>query len=129
MFDWFKKQSPTPNGGPDFSDINSKEKAEARLQSGELEKLFLLPPEFGGIDDPRNICFVPRGFVAIKLGIDTNIIKPLIESEKITEYQATPEYQGKSFVPVAIKIVARNPGAFNTEINIWGEALARRADA
>ena len=130
MFDWFKKQSPSPNGGPDFSDINSKEKAEARLQSGELEKLFLLPPEFGGIDDLRNICFVPRGFVAIKQGIDTNIIKPLIESEKITEYQATPEYQGKSFVPVAIKIVARNPGAFNTEINIWGKAPQRgRADA
>jgi len=129
MFDWFKKQSPTPNGGPDFSDINSKEQAEGRLQSGELEKLFLLPPEFGGRDDPRNICFVPRGFVAIKQGIDTNIIKPLIESEKITEYQATPEYQGKSFVPIAIKIVARNPGAFTTDINIWGKALARRADA
>ena len=125
MFDWFKKQSPTPNGGPDFSDINSKEKAEARLQSGELEKLLLLPADFGGTDDPRNIVYVPRGFVAAKRDIDTNIIKPLIESEKITEYQATPEYQGKSFVPIAIKIVARNPGSFTTDINIWGKALAR----
>ena len=125
MFDWFKKQSPTPNGGPDFSDINSKEKAEARLQSGELEKLLLLPADFGGTDDPRNIVYVPRGFVAAKRDIDANIIKPLIESEKITEYQATPEYQGKSFVPIAIKIVARNPGSFTTDINIWGKALAR----
>jgi len=89
MFDWFKKKSAIPSG-PDFSDINSKEKVKARLQSGDLEKLFLLPAEFGGIDDPRNICYVPRGFVAIKRDIDTNIIKPLIESEKITEYQATP---------------------------------------
>jgi len=129
MFDWFKKQSPTPNGGPDFSDINSKEKAEARLQIGELEKLFLLPAEFGGTDDPRNIVYVPRGFVAAKRDIDANIIKPLIESEKITEYQATPEYQGKSFVPIAIKIVARNPGSFTTDINIWGKALRGRADA
>ena len=95
------------------------------MQSGELEKLFLLPPDFGGTDDPRNIVYVPRGFVAAKRDIDTNIIKPLIESEKITEYQATPEYQGKSFVPIAIRIVARNPGSFTTDINIWGKALAR----
>lgn len=124
MFDWFKKKPAVPNG-PDFSDINSKGKAEARLQIGELEKLFLLPVEFGGTDDPRNICYVPHGFVAIKRNIDINIIKPLIESEKITEYQATPEYQGKSFVPIAIKIVAHNPGTFTTDINIWGKALAR----
>src|SRR5262245_60075533 len=129
MFNWFKKELPTPNGGPDFSDINSKEKAEARLQTGELEKLFLLPAEFGGTDDPRNIVYVPRGFVAAKRDIDTNLIKPLIESEKITEYRATPEYQGKSFVPIAIKIVASNPGSFASDINIWGKALGRKTDA
>jgi hypothetical protein len=128
MFDWFKKQLPVPNG-PDFSDTDSKAKVEARLQHGELEKLWLLPAEFGGTDDPRNIVYVPVGFVAIKSGIDTNIIKPLVADSKITEYQATPEYQGKSFVPIAIKIVAANPGSFITDINIWGKALARRADA
>ena len=125
MLDWLKKKSPAQNG-PDFSDINSKEKAEARLQSGELEKLLLMPAEFGGIDDPRNVCYVPRGFAIIKKDIDTNIIKPLIESDKVTEYLATPEYQGKSFVPIAIKIVARNPGSFTTDINIWGKALERK---
>jgi hypothetical protein len=127
MFDWFKKKSPASNGGPDFSEINSKEKAEARLRSGELEKLFLLPREFGGKEDARNICYVPCGFAAIKQGIDTNIIRPLIDSGKITEYQATPEYQGNSFVPITIKIVARNPEAFNTQINIWGKALAKKS--
>lgn len=129
MFNWLKKQSPTPNGGPDFSDIDSKEKAEARLQTGELEKLLLLPAEFGGTDDPRNFVYVPRGFVAAKRAIDINIIKPLVESEKITEYRATPEYQGKSFVPIAIRIVASNPGSFASDINIWGKALARKTDA
>ena len=84
MFNWFKKQSPTPNGGPDFSDINSKEKAEARLQTGELEKLFLLPAELGGTDDPRNLVYVPRGFLAIKANIDLNIIKPLVADGKVT---------------------------------------------
>lgn len=128
MFNWFKKKPAVPTG-PDFSDINSKEKAESKVQSGELEKLLLLPAEFGGINDPRNVVYVPRGFGAIKAGIDMNIIKPLVAESKVTEYQATPEYQGKSFVPIAIKIVASNPTSFTTEINIWGKALVRKADA
>jgi hypothetical protein len=128
MFDWFKKGSTVPNG-PDYSGINSKAKAEAGLQSGELEKLWLLPAEFGGTDDPRNIVYVPAGFVAIKADVDTNIIKPLVADGKITEYQATPEYQDRSFVPIAIKIVASNPGSFTSDINIWGKALARTANA
>ncbi len=122
----FKKKAAVPNG-PDFSGIDSKAEAEAHLQSGELEKLFLLPAEFGGTDDPRNVVYVPRGFVAIKSGIDTNIVKPLVAEGKITQYQAIPEYQGKSFVPIAIKIVATNPGSFTSDINIWGQALARKA--
>lgn len=128
MFNWFKKQPAVPDG-PDFSDTNSKEKAEARVQRGELEKLFLLPAEFGGTDDPRNIVYVPRGFVAMKANIDMNIIKPLVAESKVTRYEATPEYQGKSFVPIAIKIVVSDPGAFTTSINIWGKALARGTHA
>src|SRR6267142_468255 len=124
MLNWFKKQQ-TASDGPDFSDTNSKEKAEARMQDGELEKLFLLPVEFGGTDDPRNVVYVPQGFVAIKAGIDINIIKPLVSEGKITKYEATPEHEGKSFVPIAIKIVASDPGSFTTNINIWGKALAR----
>jgi hypothetical protein len=123
MFKWFKKES-SPKQGPDFSDVTSKEKAEARVQSGELERLFLLPAEFGGMDDPRNVVYVPRGFVALKARIDINIIKPLVADGKITSYEATPEYQGKSFVPIAIKVVASDPGSFTTSINIWGKAIA-----
>jgi len=127
MFKWFKKQSPAPVG-PDFSDVNSRVIAEARVQHGELEKLFLLPAEFGGTDDSRNVVYVPRGFVAVKVGIDINIIKPLVAGGKITKYEATPEYQGKSYVPIAIKIVASYPGSFTTSINIWGKALAKNID-
>jgi hypothetical protein len=118
------EKSAAPNG-PDFSGIDSQAKAEARLQAGEFEKLLLLPAQFGGTDDPRNIVYVPRGFVSIKANIDTNIIKPLVAQGKVTRYQATPEYQGASFVPIAIKIVAAHPGSFTTTINIWGKALER----
>ncbi len=123
MFGWTKKKPPPPNG-PDFSDIDSR-KAEALFRRGDLKKLFLMPLEFGGEDIPVNFLYVPVWVADIKAGIDNNVIGPLAAEGKITKYTATPEYQGKSFIPIAIKIVASDPGAFSTTINIWGEALTR----
>lgn len=40
MFNWFKKK-PKPNG-PDFSGIDSREKAEELFRRGDLEKMFLM---------------------------------------------------------------------------------------
>ena len=124
MFDWFKKKSPQPSG-PDFSVIDSQAKAVELFQRGELEKLFLMPLEFGGTDNELNILYVPIGVADIKAGIDNNVIGPLVEEGKVTKYTATPEYQGDSFIPIAITIVASEPGSFTTTINIWGEALSR----
>jgi len=126
MLGWFKKKTPPPpSSGPDFSAIDSRSKAEKLCRQGALEKLFLLPLEFGGQDVALNTLFVPPGLAAVKAGIDNNIIAPLVAAGKITQYQATPEYQGKSFIPIAIKIVAFEPGKFETTINIWGDALKR----
>jgi len=124
MFDWFKKKSPPP-AGPDFSAIDSRAKAEELFRRGDLEKLYLMPLEFGGADIPENTLYVPVGIAGIKAGIDNNIVAPLVEEGKITSYTATPEYQGKSFIPIAIRIVASDPGQFSSTINVWGEALAR----
>lgn len=128
MFGWFKKKSHQPNG-PDFSEIDSQAKAEELFRGGDLEKLYLMPLEFGGQDIPVNILYVPIGLAAIKTGIDNNVIGPLADEGRITKYTATPEYQGKSFIPIAIKIVASDPGEFSTTINIWGEALTRNQQA
>ncbi|MCU1347145.1 MAG: hypothetical protein JWO56_175, partial [Acidobacteria bacterium] len=38
----------------------------------------------------------------------------------------TPQYQGKSFIPVAIVITASDPGDFSSTIDIWGDGLSRR---
>jgi hypothetical protein len=127
MFGWFKKKAPQPNG-PDFSAIDSQAKAEGLFRRGDLEKLLLIPLEFGGSDDPDNTLYVPIGVAAIKARIDNDVIAPLVEEGKITEYNAEPEYQGESFIPIALKIVASNPGQFSTTINIWGDALAREQD-
>jgi hypothetical protein len=127
MVKLFKKK-PTPTG-PDFSEIDSLAKAEELFQRGGLEKLFLVPLEFGGQDIPQNILYVPVGIAAIKSDIDKNVITPLAASGKLTTYSAMPEYQGKSFIPIAIEIVAADPGKFSTKINIWGKALAQENDA
>src|ERR1051326_5741216 len=116
---------PAEPNGPDFSGIDSYAKAEELFRRGDLEKLFMMPLELGGEDIPLNTLFVPVGIANIKWGIDNNVIKPLAAEGKITTYTATPEYQGKSFIPIAIKIVASGPRHFTMTINIWGEALKR----
>ncbi|HKB05324.1 MAG TPA: hypothetical protein VKD90_24080 [Gemmataceae bacterium] len=124
MFGFFKKQPARPNG-PDFSRIDSQAKAVAMYRKGDLEKLFLMPLEFGGQDIPDNTLYVPIGVAEVKAGIDLNVIRPLIEAEKVSQYTVEPEYQGESFIPIALKIRAWDPGEFTTTINIWGDALGR----
>lgn len=121
----FSRNKPTDPNGPDFSGVDSRARAEELFRRGELEKLFMMPLEFGGEDNALNTLYVPVGVADIKWGIDNNVVKPLAAEGKITTYTATPEYQGKSFIPIAIKIVASDPGEFTTTINIWGEALKR----
>ena len=119
-----KKKPP----GPDFSGVDSLARAAAMYRKGQLEKLFLLPPEFGGQDVPQNVLYVPLGVADVKAGVDNNIIRPLVERGRVTRYVAEPEYQGASVVPVAIKITASDPGRFISTIKIWGDALARDED-
>ena len=127
MFNFFKRKSKQETApiGPDFSDVDSAQKAEGLFRAGQLEKLFLLPLAFGGEDVPQNVLYVPIGVAGAKDGIDENVIGPLAQEGKISQYKAEPEYQGSSFIPIAVKITAWEPGQFTTTINIWGEALSR----
>lgn len=125
---FWKKRKPKldpPKTGPDFSDVDSLAKAQKLCDEGTLEKLYLMPLDFGGQDIPPNILYVPVGIAAIKHNIDTNIIGPLAQSGDIAQYAAEPEYRGDSFIPMAINIRAWDPKEFNTQVNVWGEALER----
>lgn len=86
--------------------------------------MFLMPLEFDGADVPQNVVYVPAGIAAEKARVDLEIVRPLITQGKITRYTATPEYQGRSFIPVAIRIVASSPGQFSATVNVWGAARA-----
>jgi len=125
MFGRSKKKSSRPPEGPDFSDVDSLKQAAAMYRKGKLERMHLIPLEFGGPDNEDNVVYVPLGLTDVKRGIDLNVIGPLVQAGKVTEYKAEPEYEGESFVPIAIKITAWEPGKFTTTINIWGEALER----
>jgi hypothetical protein len=113
--------------GPDFSDIDSQAKAQAAFRAGRVERCLLLPAKLGGADIPQNMVYVPMGIARIKAGIDDNVITPLVAQGKVTQYTATPEYQGNSFIPIAIQVIASSPGNFTTTINIWGDALKRKS--
>ncbi len=114
-----------PAHGPDFAHLDSQAKVEAAFRKGDLEKVYLIPLDFGGPDDETNFLYVPVGVADIKAGIDQNVIGPLVADGKVTQYNVEPEYQGDSFVPIALKIRAWEPGDFTTTINIWGAALGR----
>jgi hypothetical protein len=120
-----RTKQTAPATGPDFSDVDSQAKAEELFRDGRLEKLYLMPLEFGGPDEPMNTLYVPVGVAEIKSHVDNNIIAPLVQEGRVTKYSATPEYQGDSFIPIAVTIVASDPGDFTTTIAIWGDALNR----
>ena len=109
--------------GPDFSAIDSNAKVLELFERGQLEKLYLLPKEFGGNDAPQNIVYVPVGLGAIKGQTDNGVIAALVAERKVTRYSAVPEYSGNSFIPIAIKITASEPGNFVFDLKIWGSAL------
>ena len=95
------------------------------MADGKLDKLYLLPIEFGGKDIPANTLYVPVGLAKVKAHIDINIIGNLVKSGAVTQYSAEPEYSGHSVIPTRIGIRAWNPRKFKTRIDIWGDALRK----
>ena len=67
--------------------------------------------------------YIPAFAAEMKARIDLNIIKPLVASGKVSRYQAIPEYEGRSFVPVSISISATHPESFTSRVAIWGKGL------
>jgi len=117
VFGLFKSKK-SENYTPDFSDINSNEKAIALFNKGEFLKLYLMPLEFGGEDIPMNYLFVPHFVVELKSRFDKMVENLLIEGKKLS-YSASPEYKGKSFIPSKLTIYVTGDVQFEETINIW----------
>ena len=110
--------------GPDFADVDIK-RAQALAKQGALVPLLLLPVEFGGKNIPQNVVYVPPFAFGEKRRIDLEIVAKLAKEGRVTQYEAIPEYQGASAVPIAIRVRASQPGDFTAQIIIWGDALKR----
>lgn len=126
MLGWFKRRG-APQTGPDYRRITSQRKAEKLCKQGELQKLLLFPEAFGGEDVPPNVVYVPPFAAELKTRIDQDVILPLVQEGRVRHYEARPEYEGDSFVPVAIHLSAIEPGEFNHTLAIWGKALEQES--
>lgn len=127
MFSWLKKNGRDPvTTGPDWSRVDSLEKADALVTAGQLVRLQLLPAIFGGDNGHHNIAYVPPFVVEVKAGLDDNTIIPLVQQGKVRRYVASPRYEGRSLVPTAIEVCATDPANFTALIRIWGKALLER---
>ncbi len=127
VFGWFKRRDGAPPFGPDYRRVTTRAAADKLCRQGELAHLLLLPVEFGGQDIRENVVHVPPFVAELKARIDREQILPLAHEGKVSRYTATPEYEGSSVVPTALRIEATDPGSFGTTIHIWGAAVQRAA--
>lgn len=105
----------------DFSHVDSREKAEAMAEKGELFRILLFPAEFGGQHVPPNTVYVPAGIPEIKDRITQTLIT-YVQDGLIDNLTVSPEYKGNSFVPSRIVMETSHsgkPGQFNPIIEIW----------
>ena len=116
-FSWFKKKQDAPQG-PDFSAIDSAEKAQAAYHRGELAMLYLFPLDLGGQENEMNRVYVPQAVVMLKDRFD-NLVGDLLDQGLVTGYSANPEYKGNSFIPSAIVMEAKGKGGITERIEIW----------
>ncbi|MEZ2416244.1 hypothetical protein ACA086_14895 [Muriicola sp. E247] len=113
-----KSYSQEVENGPDFSDIDSIEKAVALYEKGELSKIYMMPLEFGGEDIPANTLYVPEFVQEFKEGFD-RMVEKLLEEGKRISLDANPEYKGRSFIPSKLKLEVSGDTEFSETINIW----------
>jgi len=125
VLEWLRRLG-APKSGPDYRHVDSRKKAEELCKRGTLQKLLLVPAEFGGQDVPPNVVYVPAMAVELKTRMDLATIRPMAEKGLARTYTATPAYEGNSVVPVSISVCAADPGRFEGVINIWGRALEQQ---
>jgi hypothetical protein len=110
---------------PDFAAIRTVQQADSLFKAGLLDRLFIMPLEFGGEEIPQNLLYVPKGAAARKAAIDQEVIAPLIQEGRISKYTANAEYQDGSVVPSAIKITVSDLETYTFTLNLWGNAVKR----
>ncbi|OKL49331.1 hypothetical protein BM477_04960 [Boudabousia marimammalium] len=118
LFNLFKRRPQ----GPDFSDIKSLEDARTAAKSGRLRAIFIVPQLLGGVENPANVLYVPDSVAGLKDRADDAVFAAA-QAGKVARYECTPQYEGDSFVPVALQIEALDSAGnavVSHRIGIWG---------
>ncbi len=84
----------------------SAEFAEMR-RSGRVERALLVPAEFGGTDDARNVVYLPPAAAQEKRRIDGEVAG-WIERGARVRYRAVPHYERGAVVPVTVALTAES---------------------
>ena len=106
---------------PDYSDVTSRDKAQALVAKGLLVKLLLFPQEFGGADSPENVVYVPKAAADAKELVTGTLVR-FFKEGLIDQLQVEPSYKGNSLVPSRLVIKASHStkeGGFNPTIEVW----------
>jgi hypothetical protein len=103
---------------PDYSHIDSNEKAQQLYAKKELVKLHLMPLDWGGQDIAMNIIYVPEFALEQKSVIDGMIEEFLVAGLNI-HYSCSPEYKGNSFIPSRVVINYSGDRQNTHTIEIW----------
>jgi hypothetical protein len=115
------REAPAVNTPLDFSHVTSNAMVGRLFAQGKLQKLLLLPAEFGGEDVPQNVVYVPPGILPVKDELTGTLVR-FAKEGLINKLQVVPEYRGDSFVPCKIRIKAWHSdkqGGFEPSIDVW----------
>jgi hypothetical protein len=106
---------------PDFSKIDSLDKARALEAQGVLVRILLFPAEFGGEETPQNVVYVPKKAAEAKALITGTLVR-FVEEDLIDHLVVEPNYKGDSIVPSRLVMKASHStkeGRFNPTVVVW----------
>ncbi len=91
------------------------EELQNLLNQGLVEPVLLFPAEFGGIDIPSNVTWLPPNCIREKQEFDAAVLRE-VQRGKGINYTATPSYDGYSLVPSRLSLAA-----YGDDINLSRE--------
>ncbi|MDO5494548.1 MAG: hypothetical protein Q4G64_02390 [bacterium] len=102
--------------GGTFEDVTSQEAAEAAVEQGRLQWVYIVDPMFGGAEGRVNQVPAPPG-VQGALDQINEILVEAIQSGQEVGLDFDAEYKGDSFVPASLTYDCGDAGVF--QVLIW----------
>lgn len=116
MFEFLKKldaKFAQTEEGSRFADITSRTRAAALCEYGMLTAVYLIPTQWGGSDEMKNILFLPPEAAKRKEELDARLWSRYGSKHA---YQAQANYRSDSVIPCSIEIKV---GEESDQLVIW----------